>query len=281
MPYQVASVPFLNARPLVWALEQLGEHSPVRVAFDWPSRLPALLESGSAQAVLVSSIDAISTPGRKIVGGASISSRGRVRSVRLFSKVPFDQVSTLALDASSLTSNALARLVLLQMFGCEPTTVHHDPNGTEMLTTNDACILIGDKGLMFEGSGLYELDLGEAWTAMTNLPFVWACWVGDENLSRELAGWLVSAREIGERNLAAAALTALDQIPAQLASEYLTQVFDYGLQAEQIAGLDKFRELLKESGLLAETYEPRFVEPLPRTSLESVFATSASGAGLW
>jgi predicted solute-binding protein len=64
--YVVGCVPYVNAKPLVTFFERLGDQSPVRVLYDVPSRLPALLDSGAAQAALVSSFEALRTPGRTL-----------------------------------------------------------------------------------------------------------------------------------------------------------------------------------------------------------------------
>ena len=260
MRHSVASVPFLNAKPLVWAIENDDQFS-IDVDYLWPSKLPALLDNGLAEAVLVSSIDALTQPGRAIAGGCSISSRDRVMSVKVFSKTPLDRIKTLALDASSMTSNGLAQIVLGRMFGCRPECRPLDPDGAAMLKENDACVLIGDKGLTFEGEGLYSLDLGEAWRNLTGLPFVWACWVGKFDLSPELVGQLVVARESGERNLAAVAAEAPDDIPPRLAHEYLTTVFDYSLGPDQLSALALFGEWAFEDGLFERVYDIKVIEP--------------------
>lgn len=266
MQFTVGSVPFLNAKPLVWAFQE-AEDSPVQVDYQWPSRLPGLLDSGNVQAVLVSSIDALTKPGRAIAAGCSISSRGPVMSVRLFSKVPLDQIETLALDASSMTSNMLARIVLKRLFGNRPTSVPVDPDGAKMLEEHDACLLIGDKGLVFAGDGLYSLDLGEAWTNLTGLPFVWACWVGNAGLSPLLVSHLIEAREAGEQNLAAISSTAPAEISLQLAHRYLETVFDYRLGADKLEALATFGRFLTEDGLCDEVYEVQVVQPSATGSL--------------
>ena len=278
MSRSVASVPFLNAKPLVWAFERLGEESPVNVSFEQPSRLPSILNSGEAEAIFVSLIDALMTEGRTISGGCSLSSFGRVMSVRLFSKVPFDRVGTLALDSSSLTSNTLAQLVLRRMFGCTPSCTRETPDGQSMLSDNDACLLIGDKGLVFPSDGLYSLDLGEAWANLTGLPFVWACWVGREDLSPELAGHLLGARELGGQNLATIAGEAPDSIPPQLAHTYLTTVFDSSLDSRHMEALKTFGDWLVEDGLAPSVSIPRVVAPDEAARLsvfESLAATNA------
>lgn len=256
MKFTVASVPFLNARPLVWAMEQWPERFETEVRYAVPSQLPTELESGKAQAILVSSIDALTVPGRAIAEGCSISSYGKVMSVRLFSKVPLSEVETLALDMSSMTSNALAQIVLDEFFGRRPTAELHPPDGDAMLAGHDACVLIGDKGLVYPGRGLFELDLGEAWTQMTGLPFVWACWVGRDPLSPDLVARLIDAREVGQSQLAEVASTAPPEIPDQLAHDYLTTVFDYTLGDAQQRALAEFARRIESLGLAPNASVP-------------------------
>lgn len=191
--FTVGCVPYVNAVPLVWWFESLGEKSPVRVVYDVPSKLPRLLESGEVQAILVSSVDSILSTGRQVADGVCIGSHGPVESVRLFSKVPFDQITHLALDASSLTSNRLAQLVLEKSYGVIPETTIFPPDPAVMLAQNDACVLIGDIGMETVLTDVHVLDLGQAWTDLTGLPFVWAVWTGDHNLSSALASLLAEA----------------------------------------------------------------------------------------
>ena len=124
--YTVGSVSYTNARPLIHSLA-----GKVRVELAVPSALPELLDSGEAQAVMVSSFDALRTPGRVFAEGCSISSLGDADSVRLFSKVPFGSIQSLALDQSSLTSNHLAQVLLKERYGVTPTveTARPDLNG--------------------------------------------------------------------------------------------------------------------------------------------------------
>src|SRR5437762_3384223 len=144
--YAVGCVPYLNAKPLVRRFHEMGEASPVKVVYDVPSRLPALLASADVQAILVSSVEALRAPCRA-VDGVSITTRGEVRSVRLFSKVSFKDIRTLALDQSSMTSNALALIVLNELFQAQPETYPASPDLPTMLASADAGILIGDAGM--------------------------------------------------------------------------------------------------------------------------------------
>ncbi len=190
-------VPYANAIPLVAWFEFLAERSPVALRYEVPSRLPKLIDSGEVAAALVSSVDALRTPGRRMVADVCIGSYGPVKSVRLLSKVPLNQIRTLAWDASSLTSNRLAIILLEELHGVRPQTVECAPNLQAMLTQADACILIGDIGMFADSEGLVEMDLGEGWRQLTGLPFVWAAWIGDQGLTPELALLLSTAATWG------------------------------------------------------------------------------------
>lgn len=172
--FRVGCVPYVNARPLVACFDQPNEF--VEVVYDVPSRLPALLDSGEVDAILVSSIEYLRREDLVIAADVGIMSNGPVASVRLLSKVPLEQIKTLALDQSSMTSNMLAQIILAEK-GVRPRLVTMEPNQTAMLAECDACVLIGDMGLEADGTGLVDVDLGAAWTEMTGLPFVWALWL--------------------------------------------------------------------------------------------------------
>ena len=191
--FTVGCVPFVNAIPLVWWFEHLGQDSPVKVIYDVPSKLPALLDSGQAQAILVSSIDALRTPNRTIADGVCIGSHGPVESVRLFSRVPFPEINTLALDASSMTSNRLAQIILAEQYHTIPEVLTMPPDVQTMLEVCDACVLIGDIGMTAQSPGARILDLGAAWKDLTGLPFVWAVWTGENNLTPQLTALLNQA----------------------------------------------------------------------------------------
>jgi chorismate dehydratase len=269
MVYTVGSVPYLNAKPLVKPLLWAGEASPVSVSFAVPSQLPVLLANGEVQAILVSSIAALAEPNSTVAAGLSISTQREVLSVRLFSKVPFDQIQTLAEDQSSMTSNALAKILLAELYGVHPFSRPMPPDASLMLESCDACILIGDHGMRFDGGRNYVLDLGQAWDRLTELPFVWAVWKGGEGLKPELVSHLQHAL--------AQSQAAIDRVITESSMEtgfsedqcrhYLTEIMDYRLADRHLEGLACFGQLLQSHRLLDEAYGPRIVEAAARGSL--------------
>lgn len=172
--FRVGCVPYVNARPLVACFDQPNEF--VEVVYDVPSRLPALLDSGEVDAILVSSIEYLRREDLVVIGEVGIMSNGPVASVRMLSKVPLREIQTLALDESSMTSNMLAQIILAER-GVRPSLVTMEPDQAAMLAACDACVLIGDKGLEADGTGLVDIDLGAAWTELTGESFTWAVWL--------------------------------------------------------------------------------------------------------
>jgi len=256
MSYTVGSVSYTNARPLVHSLA-----GKVQVELAVPSALPELLDSGEAQAVMVSSFDALSVPGRTFAEGCSISSLGKAESVRLFSKVPIAQIKKLALDTSSLTSVHLAQVLLRERYRIQPTTANMRPDLETMLDVCDACVLIGDKGMVADGTGLAVLDLGQEWTELTGLPFVWALWVGRDDLSEDLVRILNEARAWGQSNLDeivpdAMARSGWDE---ETVRRYLGQTMNYDLSERHLEGLRMFQSLLLKHGYIRDIPFPTMV----------------------
>jgi chorismate dehydratase len=259
--YTVGCVEYVNAKPLIKWFERLGSESPVRVVLDVPSRLPAMLDSGEAQAALVSSFEALRTPGRRFAESGSISTLGDAESVRLFSKVPFSEIGSLALDMSSLTSNHLARILLAERYGVAPSVAPLPPSLPDMLATHDAAILIGDKGMTADGTGLHVMDLGREWREMTGLPFVWALWVGGEGLTPELSGLLAEAERWGSEHIDEVIAETVPQCGWRFedCDRYLRRTMNYQITPDHLAGLAKYRELLLAHGFIEGVPFPQLV----------------------
>lgn len=257
----VGCVPYLNAKPLVWSFKQAGERSPVKVLFDVPSALPKMLDRGEAAAILVSSIESLRMPGARIADGVSISSYSDVMSVRLFSKVEPKEIKRLALDRSSMTSNALAQIILAENYGVKPECQPMPPDLAVMLQDHDAGILIGDNGMRQSAGDYHVLDLGAEWRALTGLPFVWAVWLGREGMTSELSGYLFEAMQEGLIHIKEVVPEAADEtgFPLEIAEHYLTNVMDFELGEDHLSGLDAYRQLLLKHGLLETAVLPEVV----------------------
>ena len=254
--YTIGTVPYLNGRPLVryfWDTKA-GRNAGVRVVEAVPSRLATMLEAGDIDVALVSSFELFRTPGLCYVAGAGVIAEGPVRSVRLLSKVPIERIETVALDTSSLTSVALLKILLAESYRLSPVYASAPPDLEAMLAQSDAALLIGDLGYRDYDHALFALDLGEAWKALTGLPFVYAAWIGpQERLTPSLASLLLRAKEWGSHHLQEIAEREFRRLDESYdrSLRYLTEVMQYDLGAREEEALRQFGEKSFGRGLVA------------------------------
>jgi chorismate dehydratase len=238
-----------------WFYTEEGKESGVEVIERPPSVLAKMLEAGEIDAALVSSFAYFQHPEYAIVPGVSISGQDEIRSVRAFSRIPFSMIQSCAMDTSSLTSVAMLTILLAEMYHVHPQRVSHAPQLEEMLSVADAALIIGDPGMLADGSGLQVLDLGEAWRKTFRLPFVYALWLGKkEKITEELTSALQQAKAYGLtkfEELAKAEALRLG-VPEDVCLSYFTDVMDYDLGESHIEGLTLFNKKCREYALLSQ-----------------------------
>ncbi len=239
-PVRLGAVSYLNVQPLVYGLDRHPDLVTLR--FDVPSACARLLDAGDIDLGMVPSIAHLDRPGDRIVPGVCIGSVGAVASVALFSRVPTAEIRRIALDTSSRTSAVLTRILCARRFGIAPAFLPHAPDLDAMLADSDAALLIGDPALFVdaEARALRKIDLGEEWTALTSLPFVWAFWAGrPEAADPAVVRLLQEAAEAGmahSDDVADAYCAATPERQA-LARHYLRRHLVFRLDDLAIAGL--------------------------------------------
>lgn len=261
---RLGSVNYLNCRPLVHGLG--GDDDPLfTLRFDPPAVCASLLATGEIDLGLIPTIAYNDRPDDCVVPGVSIASEGPVASVALFTRVPVREVRTIALDTSSRTSVALTRILCARRFEIAPTFERHPPDLASMLAGHDAALLIGDPALFTDhraiGLGEVEkIDLGEAWTAMTGLPFVWAFWAGRaDGMTAEAVRRVQAAKATGVTmsDALADAYVAATPRHRDLARRYLRDNIQFGLTGRMLDGVRTYYREAQALGLVAGAAEPR------------------------
>jgi chorismate dehydratase len=266
MSIRVGAVSDLNAKPLYY---ELGQYAPqVRLSMDVPSRLAEQLAAGELDVALIPSVEYFRGAGRgyEIIPGFAIAARGPVRSVKLFSRVPWERVERLALDAASRTSQVLARIWLDARFGVRPPRVEELPLGVSALeSTADAVLVIGDRAMRVPHQPFHAVvDLAEAWHQLTGLPFVFALWVARAGVDLDLLpAALEQSRASGLGHADSLALTHGLRLGLDYATcyDYLTRVLSYDLGEPEIAGLKRFAAMAARLGLAPEGVSLVFHRP--------------------
>ncbi len=253
----IGSVPYLNAKPLIkWFETPDGISSGIEVIEAPPSELARLLEEDEIDVALVSSFESFRKPELVHVPGVSISGQDEIKSVRAFSQMPYNMIQTIAMDTSSLTSVALLTIILAEVYNNHPQHHAMSPDLKSMLSVADACLLIGDPGMLADDTGLTVLDLGSAWRKLTRLPFVYALWLGKpDKVTSHIIESLQIAKDYG--------LTKLDEIaesestrlnvPKAVTLDYVHNVMEYSLDQDLLMGLDMFRTKVYQNNLLGES----------------------------
>jgi chorismate dehydratase len=275
MTVRLGAVGYLNARPLVYGLER----SPrFRLRFDVPSTCAALLHDGSIDVGLIPSIEYLRGGPYSIVPDLAIASRGPVASVMLYTRLPISDVRSIAMDVSSRTSVALVQVLCARLFNISPKIESSGPDLPAMLGRCDAALVIGDNALFQSAVGSRQsavpsrespatsheppvtsrkppveaIDLGEAWTGLTGLPFVYAFWAGraDALESGDVMA-LQQARDAGVAASDEVARRYLREAPAlhAIGVRYLRDNIRYHLGDEERAGLELFYRYAAEIGV--------------------------------
>lgn len=249
---RIGAVGYLNARPLTWALDH--DPSRWRVRYDVPSVCAALLHAGDVDLGLIPSIEYLHSTDYLFVPGVGIGSHGAIASVALYTRKPIEDIRHIALDSSSRTSVALIQVLCRYRFHISPEFVPYGPDLAAMTTSCDAGLLIGDPAFDadHERLGLRKIDLGEAWTQMTGLPFIYAAWTGRADAvdqSVVLALQQAQSEGVAAAEAIAAEYGAGDPARTARAAAYLRDNVKYGLGDQEAAGLQLFLEYAAEMGL--------------------------------
>lgn len=252
---RIGAVSFLNTKPLIGNLTRLLPDAELVLAV--PSRLALDLEAGRLDVALIPSIEYFRSGRYTILPGVSIASFGPVMSVKLCSRRPFAEIDRVAMDVGSRTSVCLCRLLLQHLFDVtpaeEPLPMHRNLGSLE----TDAMLVIGDRAMRIPaGAYPYTLDLGYEWSRWTGLPFVWAFWAVAEGVTIPFsaARAFFMAKELGRPAIPAIAAEEAARLKLDVAQcqYYLQQAIRHDLGVEELAGLERFRQLAVAAGMAPE-----------------------------
>lgn len=223
-------------------------HGPQRDIFDLDFQIPAVcadhVASGQADIGIVPSFE-LTRQNLEIVPGTGIACHGPVRSILLISKMPAGEIRRLAVDSSSRTSVALARVLLARRYEVTPEFLPHAPDLKPMLQIADAALIIGDPALHIEPATLpYEVhDLGAEWVETTGLPMVFAVWAGrKEVITPEVVQAFQQSCRYGRdriEEIVSAEAPARGLAP-ELVRQYLTRHIVHELGPKDYEGMQMF-----------------------------------------
>lgn len=263
---RIGAVNYLNTKPLIYDLERLAPQA--ELSLDLPSRLADGLAACRLDIALIPTVEYLRADRYTLVPGIAIATRGPVLSVTLFSKVPWSEIRTLALDEGSRTSAALTQVILRHRYNVRPKLVPLPIDADPEAINTDAVLLIGDRAMHACLPGFrHAYDLGQEWAEWTDLPFVFAAWAVRPGVDLgEVGPALHESKRLGLRHAGEIADREAKRLGlgAGFCRRYLEHVICYDLGPRELAGLRRFAALAAEAGLApADSGALATAEPSP------------------
>jgi chorismate dehydratase len=276
---KISAISYLNTAPLMWDFEhtEAGRDIDFDISYTLPSACAEALREGTADIGIIPAAAYTTVSDLVILPDVAIAARRAVRSILLVSKRPAEpsskeqwlkQVRTVALDTSSMTSVALAKILFAKWLGGARDYKAMDPDLDAMLAACDAALLIGDPALQVDRTRYFTLDLAEEWVTYTGKSFIFAFWAIRKQALSGRNGTAIAEvfKKSRDQGLLPKNLEAIAQVWAprlgltvECVRVYLTQNIHYYLDPPCLEGLDLYYRLGAEIGALPRAPELRFV----------------------
>lgn len=244
----------------MWSFLYGRNHGKVEIILDnAPSRSAELLTQDRVDAALVPVIAYQMIEGVRLIPEVCVGAREKVRSVCLITKgEDLNDVRSVSLDTSSLTSVVLSKIVFREFFGFEPKWRQSAPIIDTMLSCSDCALLIGDPALRAYGTPLRIFDLAELWRQYTGFGFVFAMWM---TLRNSVPIDFASARDEGVAHLDEIIANYENDIPlnANEMKDYLSQNISYTVDESMQNGMKLYFELAAKNGLIEANQPLEFI----------------------
>jgi chorismate dehydratase len=230
---KISAVSYTNTKPFIYGIERSEVKNQIDLSLDIPSDCAAKLIESKVDIGLIPVAAIPFVPNANIIGSYCIGSVGAVNSVFIFSKVKVDEIRTVKLDPQSRTSNNLAKVLLKFHFKVE---VNFTTNQDE---TTDAIVLIGDRTFGRAADCAFAYDMGEEWMKFTGLPFVYAAWVANKEISQNFIEDFDAALKLGLAHRQQV-LAELPKIPNFDLEDYFFNKLNFDLTDQKRKALNLF-----------------------------------------
>jgi chorismate dehydratase len=288
---KISAISYLNTAPLMWDFEHAEAGANFDISYTIPSACAEALGAGTADIGIIPAAAYTTIPDLVIIPDVAIAARRAVQSILLVSRPSVDstvgdattdvrktdvgkkdrhwaKVRTVALDTSSMTSVALAKILFAKWLGGARDYEAMAPDLDAMLNSCDAALLIGDPALQVDRTRYVTLDLAEEWVSRTGKSFVFAFWAirGQALTGRSGAAIAEVFKKSRDHGMSPKNLEAIAQewalrlsLSLEAVRTYLTHHIHYYLDPPCLEGLQLYYQLGAEVGALPRAPELRFV----------------------
>jgi len=238
---KISAVSYLNTIPFIHGLKQSDLIKTIDLQLDYPSICADKLINGTVDLALVPVVAILKLKEAYIISDYCIGANGAVDTVCLYSDVPIEKIESIALDYQSRTSVALLKLLLKDYWRLNPILINEEVGFEDKIKGKHAALVIGDRAFAMNDKHKFIYDLSAIWTEMTGLPFVFAAWVSNSQLSQDFINAFNKALEKGLTNIDRALAFEVDSYPnCKNPEDYLNNKISYILDSEKKKGMELF-----------------------------------------
>lgn len=240
---------YLNTKPLLYGINRSPVMANIDLTIDYPSRIATMLLRDEIDMGLVPVAIIPFMKEYHLNTGYCIGSVGPVASVCIFSETPIESVEEVLLDYQSRTSVQLAKVLLKEYWKVNPVLTNAPKDFRDHIKGRTAGVVIGDRALEQRKISPYVYDLGEAWMALTGLPFVFAAWISNKPIDDDFLSRFDQANKEGLEHIAE--VVRENPYAAFDLNEYFTRHLDYRFDDAKRAGLERFLQYLQEPSVIS------------------------------
>lgn len=270
-PVNLGRIVYMNAAPVYYEIDKCPKLDWLNIVSAPPSILNNMMEKEELDISPVSSVAYAKNQDEwLLLPDLSIACFGRVMSVILVSKKPFEKLTdnkVIITDKSAAAAELLKLLFSIKrvkpVFETMPIQCPY-----EIKKSADAALIIGDKALKEKWELHFDhvFDLGRMWLELTDLPFVFALWAVRKSFADkkpEVVSSIIKlfdiSKEQGKKNLEDIAKKASEilGIDIDICKKYY-ELLNYDLDPLQLKGLTSFFEKLYHKKILPQKVQLRF-----------------------
>lgn len=276
---RISVVQYLNTAPLVHGFVYGALKGKYELSFTLPSKCADDLRDGRADVAIIPAIEYQRIHNLLVLPELAVAAKRRVRSLLIVSRKPIREVTSITLDRSSRSTQALTRILCAEYWHIAPKFSEETLRTPTMLEHADAALLIGDPALRLAISiakyatlgadgelicnadkaginatgTLHMYDVVQEWRRLSGLPAVLAVWAAHrDSITPEVAADFAASKAYGVARLEEIAEAAADDLslPAEELLTYLRENIDYTLSGENLGGLELYYCLAAKLGLI-------------------------------
>lgn len=237
---RISAVSYINARPFVYGIENSGFLKDYSLALDIPSLCAKKIKNDQADIGLAPVAVLSELKNYFIIPDYCIGSNGPVRTVMLYSEVPLKKIKTIYLDYQSKTSSKLIQVLAKHWWKIHPVFVQTQNGYENKIKGTSAGLIIGDRNFSLPHKFKYAYDLSEEWKLFTGLPFIFACWIANKRLQKEVALAFYKALKFGVENKQVVIKDLKKYYDEKTIKNYLTRCIDYNFDEDKHTAMNLF-----------------------------------------